>query len=62
MSLFLNGRVVVLYVEVCLSYLKVQKIISKGCMYNLVRVRDSTFKVPSLESVLIVNEFLDVFL
>uniref|UniRef100_M0ZUK5 Gag-pol protein n=1 Tax=Solanum tuberosum TaxID=4113 RepID=M0ZUK5_SOLTU len=35
--------------------------IYKGCFYHLVRVRDVDFETPSLESVPIVNEFLEVF-
>src|SRR5687767_907514 len=35
--------------------------ISKGCIYHLVRVRDVESKVPSLESVPVVSEFPDVF-
>ena len=34
---------------------------SKGCLDFLSHLRDDTSKVPSLESVLIVCEFLDVF-
>ena len=44
-----KGRVV--------SCLKGRKIISKGCIYHLVRVRDMDFKTPNLESVPVVNEF-----
>ena len=40
---------------------KAQKLISKGCIYHIVRVRDVDSDSPSLESVPIVNEFLDVF-
>src|SRR5687767_8837761 len=35
--------------------------ISKGCIYHLVRVRDVKSEVPPLESVPVVNEFPDVF-
>ncbi|KAH0764938.1 hypothetical protein KY285_000809 [Solanum tuberosum] len=35
--------------------------ILKGCIYNLVRVRDVDSETPSLESVPVVNEFPDVF-
>ncbi|KAH0650459.1 hypothetical protein KY284_030371 [Solanum tuberosum] len=35
--------------------------ISKGCMYHLVRVRDIDSETPTLESVPIVNEFPEVF-
>ncbi|WMV38160.1 hypothetical protein MTR67_031545 [Solanum verrucosum] len=43
------------------SCLKARKMISKGCIYHLVRVRDMDFKTPTLESVPVVNEFLEVF-
>ncbi|XP_070010228.1 uncharacterized protein [Nicotiana sylvestris] len=45
-----------------ISYLKVAKMIKKGSIYHLVRVTDTDVKVPSLESVLVVIEFMDVFL
>ncbi|WMV51445.1 hypothetical protein MTR67_044830, partial [Solanum verrucosum] len=35
--------------------------ISKGCIYHLVRVRDVESQTPSLESVSVVNEFPKVF-
>lgn len=35
--------------------------ISNGCLYHLVRVRDVYFETPLLESIPIVNEFLRVF-
>ena len=35
--------------------------ISKGCVYHLVHVKDSSSKTPSLESIPAVNEYLDVF-
>ena len=44
-----------------ISCLKAQKLISKGCIYHIVRVRDVDSDIPSSESVPIVNEFLDVF-
>ena len=34
--------------------------ISKGCLYHLVRVQDPDSEVPPIESVPIVNEFLEV--
>ncbi|XP_070057275.1 uncharacterized protein [Nicotiana tomentosiformis] len=45
-----------------ISYLKVRKMISKGYIYHLVRVRDLVAKTPTLQSVLMVYEFQDVFL
>ena len=44
-----------------ISCLKARKMIAKGCIYHLVRVRDENSEPPSIESVLVVNEFLDVF-
>lgn len=42
--------------------LRVRKLISKGCIHHLVRVRDTNFEAPTLESVPNVNEFPSVFL
>ena len=36
--------------------------ISKGCIYHLVRVRNENSETPTIELVSVVNEFLDVFL
>lgn len=44
-----------------ISYLKAHKLISKGCVYHIMRVRDVTSEVPYLELIPIVNEFSDVF-
>ncbi|KAH0728122.1 hypothetical protein KY284_003987 [Solanum tuberosum] len=44
-----------------ISCTKARKLISKGCLYHLVRVRDMESKTLLIESVPIVNEFLDVF-
>ncbi|KAH0746323.1 hypothetical protein KY285_007980 [Solanum tuberosum] len=44
-----------------ISCIKARKLISKGCLYHLVRVRDVESKTLPIESVPIVNEFLDVF-
>ena len=43
------------------SYLKERKMISKGCMYHLILVKDSGSKTPNLESIPVVGEILDVF-
>ena len=40
---------------------KDNKMLSKGYLYNLVRVYDLKHKVPSIDSMFIVNEFQDVF-
>uniref|UniRef100_M1CYN1 Gag-pol protein n=1 Tax=Solanum tuberosum TaxID=4113 RepID=M1CYN1_SOLTU len=42
-------------------FLKARKIISKGSIYHLVRVRDVDSESPTLGSVPVVNEFLKVF-
>ncbi|KAH0633386.1 hypothetical protein KY284_036172 [Solanum tuberosum] len=44
-----------------ISYLKARNIISKGYLYHLVRVKDSSSETPTLESVPVVNEFPEVF-
>ncbi|XP_070029224.1 uncharacterized protein [Nicotiana sylvestris] len=44
-----------------ISYLKARKMISKGYIYHLVRVRDAEAKPPTLQSIPVVNEFSDVF-
>ncbi|XP_075076654.1 uncharacterized protein LOC142163281 [Nicotiana tabacum] len=43
------------------SYLKARKMISKGYIYHLVRVKDADAQIPTLQSVPIVNEFPGVF-
>ena len=40
-----------------ISYLKARKMISKGYLYNVVWVKHSSLKTPTLESVPIVCEF-----
>ena len=44
-----------------ISYLNSIKMISKGYLYNLVRVKDSSSENPTIESVLVVSEFKEVF-
>ena len=46
-----------------ISYLKAQKLIRKGCLYHLVRVKDleAEKQMPTLQSVHVVNEYPDVF-
>ena len=44
-----------------ISSLKTCKLITKGCLYHIVIVRDLESEVPSIESVTIVREFLKVF-
>ncbi|KAH0709388.1 hypothetical protein KY284_010815 [Solanum tuberosum] len=44
-----------------ISYLKARKMISKGCIYHIMRVKDLESDTPPLESVLVVREFLKVF-
>ena len=45
-----------------ISYLKARKLISKGFIYHLVRVKDTKSETLTLQSVNVVNEFSDVFL
>ena len=42
-------------------YLKAIKMISKGYLYHIVRVKDSSLETPSFESVPVVYEFPEVF-
>ncbi|XP_075095735.1 uncharacterized protein LOC142173828 [Nicotiana tabacum] len=44
-----------------ISYLKAKKMITEGCFYHLVAVTDTNNEVPTLESVPIVNEYLEFF-
>ena len=44
-----------------ISFLRAKRIVSKGCLAFLAHLRDDTSTVPSLESVSIVREFVDVF-
>ena len=44
-----------------ISCLKSCKIISKVCLYYIVRVKDLDSEIPPVESVPVVNEFLEVF-
>ena len=44
-----------------ISFLHAKRIISKGCLAFLAHLRDDTTQIPSIESVSIVREFLDVF-
>ena len=47
---------------VCIiSFLRAKRMVSKGCLAFLAHLRDDTTQVPSMESVSIVREFLDVF-
>ena len=44
-----------------ISFLRANRMVSKGCLSFLAHLWDDTTQVPSIESVLIVREFLDVF-
>ena len=44
-----------------ISFLRAKKMVSKGCLAFLAHLKDDTTQVPSIESVLVVREFLDVF-
>ena len=44
-----------------ISYLKERRVISKGYIYHLVQVKDSSYDTPTIESVLVVYEFPEVF-
>ena len=43
------------------SFILAKRMVSKGCLAFLAHLRDDTTQVPSIESVSIVREFLDVF-
>ncbi|XP_069149172.1 uncharacterized protein [Solanum lycopersicum] len=45
-----------------ISYLKARKLVSKACVYHIVRVDDSTIEIPHIQSVPLVKEFPIVFL
>ena len=45
-----------------ISFLRAKRMVSKGCLAFLAHLRDDTSQVPSIESVSIVREFLDMFL
>ncbi|KAG5576650.1 hypothetical protein H5410_056784 [Solanum commersonii] len=45
-----------------ISYLKARKLVSKGCIYHLVQVNNSSVETPPIQSVPVVSEFLEVFL
>ena len=44
-----------------ISCLKAYKMISKGCLYHIVRVQDLDSEISPIESVLVVKEFHEVF-
>ncbi|XP_060210488.1 uncharacterized protein LOC132637416 [Lycium barbarum] len=44
-----------------ISYLRAKKMISKGYIKHLIRVRDADAQILTLQSVLVVSEFLEVF-
>ena len=44
-----------------ISYLKVRNMISKGYRYHFVRAKDFSLKTLSLESIVVVCEFVKVF-
>ncbi|XP_070045212.1 uncharacterized protein [Nicotiana tomentosiformis] len=45
-----------------ISYLKVRKMVAKGCIYPIVRVKDADNEIPTLQSIRVVKEYTDVFL
>ena len=44
-----------------ISFFKARKIIAKGCLYNVVRVKDLECETRSIELVPVVREFPEVF-
>ncbi|XP_070029476.1 uncharacterized protein [Nicotiana sylvestris] len=45
-----------------ISYLKVRKMITKGCIYHIVRVKDANAEIPTRQSIPVVKECANVFL
>ncbi|XP_070010459.1 uncharacterized protein [Nicotiana sylvestris] len=45
-----------------ISYLKARKMIAKGCIYHIVRVKDAAAEIPTLQSIPVVKEYTNVFL
>lgn len=44
-----------------ISYLKARKLIFKGCIHHLVWVKDTKSETLTIQSINVVNEFLDIF-
>ncbi|XP_070014392.1 uncharacterized protein [Nicotiana sylvestris] len=44
-----------------ISYIKMRKMIAKGCIYHIVRVRDADVEIPTLQSIPVVKRYADVF-
>lgn len=44
-----------------ISYLKARRMINKSFIYHLVRIHDKDAKPPTLQSIPVINGFLDVF-
>ena len=44
-----------------ISCLKACKMISKCCLYHIVRIQDLVFEIPTIESVPVLSEFMDIF-
>ncbi|XP_070020533.1 uncharacterized protein [Nicotiana sylvestris] len=55
-----NGSSVSTYSRV-ISFLKARHMVEKGCLAYLAYVRDTTAETPGIDSVLVVQEFSDVF-
>ena len=45
-----------------ISCLKASKMITKGCLYHVVKVNDLEFETTSIESVLVARKFPEIFL
>ncbi|XP_070025697.1 uncharacterized protein [Nicotiana sylvestris] len=45
-----------------ISYLKARKMIAKGCIYHIVRVKDADVEIPTLQSILVLKEYMAIFL
>ena len=51
----------VVHKSLFILYLKARKFVSKGCIYDLLQVNDSSVEVPSLQLVPMVKEFPEFF-
>ena len=59
-SLVWEGNYIFTQVHI-ISFLRAKRMVRKSCLAFLAHLRDDTTQVPSIESVSIVREFLDVF-
>ncbi|XP_075092142.1 uncharacterized protein LOC142172431 [Nicotiana tabacum] len=56
-----HAKTVTLAFQGVISYVKARHMVEKGCLAYLAYVRDSNAEVPSIDSVPVIREFLEVF-